>query len=1057
MTAVPPEALASLLVDYERRLKALERATQLSSSTVGDDVDTAAAVDDVVLDAVVSNDAVPDLQDDVADGNQGVTDLQATLAASQELLDALFDDAAQDLSDARDDIAEAQQALSDAFDQRIDGVSGDVTTAITAAGTAQQSAEYARDLANQANTLAGTANSAASDANAAALAASGLAASKGQVIVQPSAPTGTRAGPANLWINTTADANGNPKNQPNRYNPDTAKWEPITDQKVIDAAATAAAANTLAASASTAAGNALTAAGTAQTTADNAKAAAASAQTTADTAKTNAATAQTAADAARARADALVAQATNVILDPSFEDTSLWTLPSRFTFATDQIHAGTRSVKVTANAAQQALDLLRGKLVSVQPGQVWRARAWRLTSSDYNGTAANGKLRLADQSGNSIGAASWNVTGAWAYVDIVYTVPASGVTALGLTASADHTVGTLWLDDVELKNITDAKQALDAAGTAQQTADTAKTNAQTAQTTADAAKTAATTAQTTADAAKTAAATAQSTADTAKTNAATAQSTADGANTAALNAAGIANAKGKVIVQVSAPTGANAAAENLWIDVSNNASGVPKNTPNRWNPTTSKWEVITDQKAVDAAAAAATAQSAATTAKTAADAAQSTADAAKTAAATAQTTADTAKTNAATAQSTADGANSQALAAAGIANGKGKVIYQATAPTGANAATSNLWIRSSDNKPFTYDGTNWNAVTDKAATDAAAAAAAANTAAQNAANAATAAQATADGKPLILFSTSGPSGTAPTGSTWFQVNTAQSVIGYWQQTGTVASPTWTARPIASDVIANLDVGKLTAGTAAIAQVVAQKIAASTATFQTVNVANLFVTDSATMQQAVIDYLFVNVVQAKKITADMIDVNSLNGVTLTGTILQTAASGKRVVLGSNVLKFYDDNGLASGQVEGTNYGGSRSQMLFTSAGYSVRIGPQDLPVAGTAGFYTASAYLGELWVDHLYDSGTNARYLKTIGGTATHSASIGTGSFGTGLVITFPSGTFTTAPFVQITSGNSRLNVAAANVSATGFRIDSGNFSGATANGPITFWWTATGS
>ena len=86
--------------------------------------------------------------------------------------------------------------------------------------------------------------------------------------------------------------------------------------------------------------------------------------------------------------------------------------------------------------------------------------------------------------------------------------------------------------------------------------------------------------------------------------------------------------------------------------------------------------------------------------------------------------------NAATAaQKAADDAATKAREAAGLAGTKGEILYQATAPTGEKANAANLWIRSSDNKPHTWSGTNWVARTDKAATDAAAAASTANTAA----------------------------------------------------------------------------------------------------------------------------------------------------------------------------------------------------------------------------------------------------------------------------------------------------------------------------------------
>ena len=97
----------------------------------------------------------------------------------------------------------------------------------------------------------------------------------------------------------------------------------------------------------------------------------------------------------------------------------------------------------------------------------------------------------------------------------------------------------------------------------------------------------------------------------------------------------------------------------------------------------------------------------------------STATAADRKASTAQTAAEAAKTDAATAQARADAANSKALEAAGIAAGKGKIIYQATAPTGANAAKENLWVRASDSKVHAYDGSKWVEITDPIATKAA--------------------------------------------------------------------------------------------------------------------------------------------------------------------------------------------------------------------------------------------------------------------------------------------------------------------------------------------------
>ena len=126
----------------------------------------------------------------------------------------------------------------------------------------------------------------------------------------------------------------------------------------------------------------------------------------------------------------------------------------------------------------------------------------------------------------------------------------------------------------------------------------------------------------------------------ADSKAVTAQSAADAAADAAASAAGIANGKGKVLVQSTAPGAADRNAQTLWIDTTGGA-----NTPKRWVSGTT-WSAVTDKAATDAASAAATAKSAADAAKSAADAAQTTATNAQTAASNAQSTATEALTSA---------------------------------------------------------------------------------------------------------------------------------------------------------------------------------------------------------------------------------------------------------------------------------------------------------------------------------------------------------------------------------------------------------------------------
>lgn len=197
------------------------------------------------------------------------------------------------------------------------------------------------------------------------------------------------------------------------------------------------------------------------------------------------------------------------------------------------------------------------------------------------------------------------------------------------------------------------------------------------------------------------------------------------------------------------------------------------------------------------------------------------------------------------------------------------------------------------------------------------------------------------GGTLLLYSDEAPTqqDKAPVGSTWWMVNADENIVGQWQQTGTDDVPVWTPRAIESEIIANLDVGKLTAGQAAIAEVVAMQIAASTANIQTVNVANLFVTQDATMQQATINYLFANVVQAKKITADMLDVNSLNGVTITGAIIKSAATGRRIEIQGQRIDVFGATGLSAASIQGYADSATSSaiELVAVNGGVTARLG------------------------------------------------------------------------------------------------------------------------
>jgi hypothetical protein len=368
------------------------------------------------------------------------------------------------------------------------------------------------------------------------------------------------------------------------------------------------------------------------------------------------------------------------------------------------------------------------------------------------------------------------------------------------------------------------------------------------------------------------------------------------------------------------------------------------------------------------------------------------------------------------------------------------------------------------------------------------------------------------GGTLLLYSDEAPTpdDKAPVGSTWWMINAEENIVGQWQQTGTDDVPVWTPRAIESEVIANLDVGKLTAGQAAIAEVVAMRIAASTANIQTVNVANLFVTQDATMQQATINYLFANVVQAKKITADMLDVNSLNGVTITGAIIKSAATGQRAEIVSNQINFYSPTNALAGFVRGVNYsfgsgtypvvgvggstygitaGGGFPQWSGTTVGLSVNgdtavkrvfLDPSlasDGYLCGIYGFQRASSTdstpvpmpllyaknaSGSAYPDMFIENvksvsagdfiGPDGASIVSLTGTATYSGTLAANSSDT-LTVAFPTGRFTKAPLVNANGSNSRVTIGINSVTKDAVTFALGNWtSGATAG--FTVYYTA---
>jgi hypothetical protein len=173
-------------------------------------------------------------------------------------------------------------------------------------------------------------------------------------------------------------------------------------------------------------------------------------------------------------------------------------------------------------------------------------------------------------------------------------------------------------------------------------------------------------------------------------------------------------------------------------------------------------------------------------------------------------------------------------------------------------------------------------------------------------------------KSTVYYSTANPSGTGTTtGDVWRKIDGSKNVIGEWYWNGSG----WQASQITTQMISNLDVGKLTSGTAAINNAVisklfaeifaAKKISATEADIQSLtaavaqiiqlDVSQLVVTGSGTFNEAVIKKLWAQTLTVVDLIAD-----AINGKTIKGNLISGAD-----IEGSTFRLLGDQSGPGSG--------------------------------------------------------------------------------------------------------------------------------------------------
>lgn len=161
---------------------------------------------------------------------------------------------------------------------------------------------------------------------------------------------------------------------------------------------------------------------------------------------------------------AMITQGSNMVLNGSWQSGKDvgWTYDPGATgtsWPATEGRAGGMCVRFDPGAIRQKVAYANGRTaMQTSPGKKYRYSCWYRSTPDFNGTPGNSKMRLANQSGELLAGATFFVAdkAAWTYLSAVYAIPDNtSITGLQLGIYADNTVGTLWVDDVVLEEVTE--------------------------------------------------------------------------------------------------------------------------------------------------------------------------------------------------------------------------------------------------------------------------------------------------------------------------------------------------------------------------------------------------------------------------------------------------------------------------------------------------------------------------------------------------------------------------------------------------------------------------
>ncbi|MDD9149342.1 tail fiber domain-containing protein [Sporolactobacillus sp. CQH2019] len=155
---------------------------------------------------------------------------------------------------------------------------------------------------------------------------------------------------------------------------------------------------------------------------------------------------------------------TNIVAGSDFEDPNAnpWNMPTGYSIDTAQHHSGSHSLKIvpTSNIAQT------NSKIHVNAGDSLYLDFWMITTSDYNGTSDNSKVRFYSATNGSLLYAVAFGPASTTWKEVTATLYFSNTDDIYVSLPNNATAGSIWLDDIVLRHMMTGNLIVDGAITA---------------------------------------------------------------------------------------------------------------------------------------------------------------------------------------------------------------------------------------------------------------------------------------------------------------------------------------------------------------------------------------------------------------------------------------------------------------------------------------------------------------------------------------------------------------------------------------------------------------